>query len=301
MGNEVDPLLDKIEQRLFKLRDPEEGNRRGTCSELLYYLNYTKTLSMSQYDAFLIKAVNQVFAEFTPDADIVLMTLGLLDGYNYRVILRHTDRRIKFLKESPYLGSKKSSYDEADKSRRGSYEKTIRECENQKLHLLAKYLESIQGQVKEFLDDIDNYIDGRKAILPTPSYIEGKPLQDRIKQAVITFSISNKKLFTTKNNIVINKNNEYEMTVDLPTDVSLHKKGKISTLAIFIFVLLFASLSIHTLSYTHKDMLVKTQETDMEYQTKNDIIKNDERFNQKLNAKSTAGSFSENNYSVASF
>lgn len=88
MANEEDSLLDKIEKKLFRLRDPKDDDSRySVCYDLLEYLNYTKDLSMFKYDAFLIKAVNKVFGEFTPDADIVLMALGLLDGYNYRIIL----------------------------------------------------------------------------------------------------------------------------------------------------------------------------------------------------------------------
>lgn len=290
-------LLANIIQELENLRDPkQEDSRRGTYYELLDLLGYKKKLHIWKYDAFLIKAVDQCFAVSTPDADIVLMALGLLDGYSYREISKHTDRRVKYLKETTYLGSKKVPYDKADDRKRESYEKTIREkSENPKLHKLAEYLGGIHGQVDKFLDDINDYIDGKMAILPTPSYIKRKPLGDRIKKAVINFFLLGKEIFTTERTIEINKDNKYEININLT-------KEAITILSnATICMLLCISIPITTTIYTQKYTIVETQETDMEYQTKNDITKAHERANQKLDAKPTAGLSSENDTPVSSF
>lgn len=311
MGNVDDILLKDIEDSLFQLRD-SVGNPYDAYEKLFSYLDDKLDLKFFEWEVVLIRAIKQVFKNFTLDADIVLMTLGLLDGYSYKVIYRHTDRRIKFLRETAYLGFQKPPYDEASKSKQESYRKTIRNDENERLHILANFLKDNRRKLGDFLVDIEDYTDDGMAILPTPGYIEGKPLRNRKKKAVITFSISKQKLFTTNSDIVINKDDEYEMAVDLSTAINFHKKRKISTLSTVILVLLFTSLSMTTIIYTQKNTLDKSQEPNMEnqagddtgrkYQTKDDIMGVLERTGQKLEVRPyTLGSSSENGNTVSPF
>lgn len=311
MENVDDTLLKDIEDSLCQLRD-SVGNPYDAYEKLFSYLDNKLELKFFEWEVILIRAIKQAFKNFTLDADIVLMTLGLLDGYSYKVIYRHTDRRIKFLRETTYLGFQKTPYDEADKSKQESYRKTIRNDENEKLHILAIFLKDNRKKLGNFLVDIEDYTDDGMAILPIPSYIEGKPLRDRKKKAVITFSVSKQKLFTTSSDIVINKDDGYEMAVDLSKAINFHKKRKISTLSTVIFVLLFTPLSITTLIYTQKNTLDKRQEQNMEnqpgddtgreYQTKEDIMGVLGRAEPKLETRPyTLDSSPENGNTVSPF
>lgn len=181
------------------------------------------------------------------------------------------------------MGSKKDSYDEVDKGRRESYEKTIRErSENPKLHSLAKYLEGIQDQVEEFLDDIDNYIDGKTAILPTPSYISKKPPRKRAMTAVIKYIFSGEEKFSTSQDIVINKNNECEITIELAKGIATRSSAK--PFMLFCVLVLCVSVLTTVLSLEHTSN--KVQETGMEYQAEESIRKNIENNNFKWDISS---------------
>lgn len=328
-----DNLLKKVKSLLRDLREIGKNGRLGTYENLFYELNdnlpetlqesqrslkYVSKLKLrtSKCDAFLIIVVNQVFGVYTPDADIVLMSLGLLEGYSYRTIYSHIDRRKKFLKNSPYLGVNGERYNGNDEKANEKCETTFRkDRESPRIDQLAKFLVDKKKHINDIFNEInsniDDYIDKKGfAILQAPSYIEGKPLRDRKKRAVITFSISKRELFTTSSDIIINEDDGYEMAVDLPEDVDLHKKRKISTLATFIFVLFFTSLSITTLIYTQKNTLDKSQDPNMEnrpgddtgreYQTKEDIMGVLERAEPKLETRPYAlDSLPENGNTVS--
>ncbi|WP_289201993.1 hypothetical protein [Parabacteroides goldsteinii] len=295
--------LDKLSKTLRELRETQSETRQALYDNIFYYLNVSEKKDTYIAEAFLIKTANRLFGEFTTDADTALMALGLLEGYDYNSAKNCKQRRIKFLKESMYLAKKgKTPYLEADEELQSHYEDSLRATDEPDLLLeMANFMLKPENHSQGFISDINKYIDDGVAVFPIPGYIKRKPLKNRIKKAVITFSRSKGELFTASSDIVINKDGDYEMAIDLPTDVDFHKKRKISTPTAVIVVLLFTSLSITTISYTHKDMSVRTQETDTEYQTRDDIIEIYERANKKLNAKPAADSFTENNYSVASF
>lgn len=306
--------LDKLWETLRFLRETQSETRQALYNKIFFTLGYSKYPDTYVAEAFLIKTANTLYGEFTTDADTALMALGLLDGYDYNSAKSANDRRIKFLKESMYLAQKgKGSYSDADEDTRLNYISNLRATDEYNLLLeMANFMLKPQNHSQEFISDIDKYIDDGVAVFPIPGYIKRKPLRDRKKKAVITFSSSKQKLFTASSDIIINKDDGYEMTIDLPTDVSLHKKGKISMLSTVIFLLFFTSLSITTIIYTQKNTLDKSQEPNMEYQTgddtgrsyqtKDDIMGVLERTGQKLEVRPyTLDSSSENGNTVSPF
>ena len=300
--------------RLFiKLRELKGDCRMTFCYDILAYLEYEAELPLCKIDALFIKAVEKELGEFNIEADIVLMALGLLDGCDYNVSLQIKGRREIFLRESTYIKKDKTPYDGATDDDKKRYIDNLRNSEDNGLLILSKFLLRNKNRINEFLNDIDGYIDDGVAVFPTPSYIKRKPLRDRKKKAVITFSRGSKReLFTTSSDIVINRDGEYEMTVDLSKAINLHKKRKISTLSTVIFVLLFTSLSMTTIFYTQKNTLDKSQEPNMEnqpgddtgrkYQAKEDIMGVLERTEQKLETRPcTLDSSLENGNTVSPF
>lgn len=285
----------KLRKLLINLRELKGECRTTFCYDILAYLEYEAELSTCKIDAFFIKAVRKKFGEFNIEADIVLMALGLLDGCDYNVSLQIKGRREIFLRESTYLKQDKSSYDKATDDDKKKYIDNLRNSEDNELLLLSKFLIKNKDKMKEFLNDIDDFIDDGIAIFPTPSYLKRKPLQDRIRQAIVKFFLLGKRLFAIKSDIAINKNDEYEININLT-------KEAIAILSnATICMLLCISIPITTTIYTQKYTIVETQETDMEYQTKNDITKTYERANQKLDAKPTTDLSSENDAPVSSF
>lgn len=281
---------------LKKLRELKGDCRMTFCYDILEYLGYEAELPTCKVDAFFIKAIGGKFGEFNIEADIVLMSLGLLDGCNYNVSLHIGGRREIFLKESTYLKQDKISYDDATDDDKEKYIDNLRKSEDNGLLILSKFLIKYKNRIEDFLNDIDGYIDDGVAIFPIPSYIKRKPLRDRVRTAVIKYFLLGKEILAARRDIVINGNNEYEVRVDLTKDAM----AIISNAAICI--LLCISLPFSTTIYTQKYMLAKSQEADMELQTEDDAIKILEMANQKLNAKPyAAGSSSENDKPVSSF
>lgn len=283
----------------------EDNDRYIHYQEILDYIECDTKLSMLKTDALLIKAVEKRFGESNTVADIVLMDLGLLEGYNYNVETTITNRREKFLRESDFLIHDDIPYTNAPKNQQKSYQRRLESLENNFLLRLAKFLYRPTNR-NNLLSNIEDYIDDGVAILPTPSYIKRKPLRDRIKKAVIKYFLSGRQILTLEKDIVINKNNEYEIKVDLTKDAN-------AILSMIVAcIILCISLPIYTTFYIQKDTLSKSQELNIEYQTRDDTgrkyqTKDDitgvlERAGQKLEARPyTLDSSSENGNTVSPF
>lgn len=201
---------DNLHHLLIDLREPKKLTRQALHEKILKILNYPKRLTVPQMDAFLIKAVYETFGDSTTEADIVLMALGLLDGYNYRSEPKIMERRAEYLRKSEYL-----SYNNAIEKTQKHYRDNLRKSEDPRLLQLAEFLLSLRNNVDSFLSDIDNYMDGKsRANLPTPSYIERKRLQDETI-VVVRYLVSGRNFLTTEQKSPINKDNKCEVKIDL--------------------------------------------------------------------------------------
>lgn len=118
-------------QLLVQVRDAV--NRRDCSVKFFHKLGYngSELPTVPQLDALLIKVVVEKFGE-TVRADMLLMSFGLLQGYEYE-LYSITDRRTKFLRESPYLQQNKKSkikdYDKANPEQREKAQDSLRNTE----------------------------------------------------------------------------------------------------------------------------------------------------------------------------
>lgn len=197
----------------IELRQGEYG-RFASYQDIMSSIGYNDELDTPIIDAFLIKAVKKKFGTFNTEADIILMDLGLLEGYDYNVEITITSRRAKYLQESKYLIHDNIPYSDATKSTQRKYQKRLEENEDKLLLRLAAYLNNLKD-IEKFLNDIGNYMVNGVANLPTPSYIKRKGLHDRVITAVIKYLLLGKEIFMVKDEKTINRNNECEITVNL--------------------------------------------------------------------------------------
>lgn len=259
----------------------EDNDRYRHYQEILGYIECDTELSMLKTDALLIKAVEKRFGESNTVADIVLMDLGLLEGYNYNVETTITNRREKFLRESDFLIHDDIPYSNAPKNQQKSYQRRLESLENNFLLRLAEFLYRPRNR-NNLLRNIEDYIDDGVAILPTPSYISKKPPRKRAMTAVIKYIFSGEEKFSTSQDIVINKNNECEITIELAKGIATRSSTK--PFIFFCVLVLCASGLTATLSREHTSN--KVQETDMEYQAEESIRKNIENNNFKWDISS---------------
>lgn len=167
--------VDEIAKILRKIPDSQKHDRRDCCVRLLDELGYKKNTSVSnvKFDAFLIKAVREWF-DVSPNADIVLMALGLLEGYEHdKVLIRN--RRKKYLRESRHLQmnsrSGVKSYDDATEDEQKKLIENLGKSEGRQIASLAEFL--LKQNIAEYIETLDGYItkgENPKAILPKPSY-----------------------------------------------------------------------------------------------------------------------------------
>lgn len=241
-----------IKKMFIELRKRED-NRLTCYVDILSYLGYESDLDMPIIDAFFIKAVEKTFGKLKHEADIVLMALGLLEGYDYTIETIISDRRAKYLQESYYLQHDNPAYINASKEDKDKYKRRLESTEDKMLLKLSIFLNRLQDnkklkgkpqdneKIRKFLVDIDKYMDDGVAILPIPSYIKRRPLQDRIKMAVIKYIFLDNEAFIERHHILINRNNECEIEIDLSKKLTDELKKKfvhaLSAVAVSFFVI----------------------------------------------------------------
>lgn len=110
MSTETKDKLDSLSKALYSLRrDNDSKEKTQSIKEsILENLGYQKNskefqeISDAEFNSFVIKVVMECFGKGLK-SDIILMSSGLLAGYNYHRLLKLTARRNKFLEESNYL------------------------------------------------------------------------------------------------------------------------------------------------------------------------------------------------------
>lgn len=174
---------------LKNLRDPmsTHGDSWEEASkDMLKQLGFeTSKWTTNRIDAFLIKAVHEKFGTLNIETDIMLMALGLMDGYdhNCHVTKKIADRRAKYLRETDYLSNESIPYDDANKNIKSTYQERLRKSEEDpRFLLLAKSILSHKNNMEEYITETNDYIakigKNEIAILPTPSYVVREAYQN---------------------------------------------------------------------------------------------------------------------------
>lgn len=231
------PLYELLEA-LKGLKECEKDPREHLYNMIFYTLkikNYEK-IDTSKKEAFLIKVANKLFGKYTFDADTTLMILGLLEGYEHIFIKSGAKRGEKYLKESPFLvnseGRNDASYDEADDELKVKYIDRLRKKEESLLLEMADFMITQSYHIEEFLEDIDDYIDGDAAIFPTPGYIKRKQARGWL-DIILNYLIMGIKVSAGKGRATLNKNSEYEMNVPLPGKFTITVASSMIVLSLF--------------------------------------------------------------------
>lgn len=230
----IDDCAEDLLKRFIELRERVYG-RSASYDEIMSYLGCKTELDTPIIDAFLIKAVKKRFGTSNIEADIVLMDLGLLKGYDYNVELTITDRRAKFLQESHYLIHDKDSYSDASKSKKKTYLKRLEANEDRLLLRLAAFLNKLRD-IEVFLGDIDKYMDDGVPNMPAPSYMKRQWFVGKAMTAIIKYLVLGKEFFTSRQKTMINKNNECEIEVDLTERIILMASASIGVFVLFLTV-----------------------------------------------------------------
>lgn len=218
--SEGTPLCELYET-LKCLRECETDPREQLYNMIFYNLKIKDCEKIDTFkkEVFLIKVANKLFGKYTPDADTVLMILGLLEGYEYVFIESGAKRGVKYLKESSFLvnseGRSDVSYDEADDKLKKNYIDRLRKKEESLLLEMADFMIAQSLHIEEFLEDIDAYIDGDVAIFPTPGYIKRDPAHTWL-DIILYYLVMGMKVSGGKGRASLNENKEYEMNVPLP-------------------------------------------------------------------------------------
>lgn len=168
--------IDAVAAELIAIRDQGKHDRKGCFIKFFHALDerLNITVSIAKTDALLIKATRERF-DVSSDADIVLMSLGLLRGYEYQD-MPLLDRRRKYLRESNYLQtnsrSKNKNFDNASEKEKNRLIDNLRKTgEDDLIRSLAEFL--LEQNIAEYIKDLGGYITKSKtprAILPKPSY-----------------------------------------------------------------------------------------------------------------------------------
>lgn len=168
--------IDAVAAELSAIRDQGKHDRKGCFIKFFHALDESLniTVSIAKTDALLIKATRERF-DVSPDADIVLMALGLLQGYKYQE-MSLLNRRKKYLRESNYLQTHSRSENKifnnaSEKEKERLLDNLRKTGEDGLIWSLAEFL--LKQNIAEYIEDLDGYITkskNPKAILPKPSY-----------------------------------------------------------------------------------------------------------------------------------
>lgn len=142
------------------LKALRQDNYEGAKATVPHALGLEQNLDIFQLKAFLIKATKDRWSE-TKESDMVLMALGLLDGYYYNTeyleninpseIAKIGERRDKYLQYGPYVRTK-------DGRRYASYDA----IEGEKKKAVIK--NALGQQDGRLLDELADFIDGIKDV-----------------------------------------------------------------------------------------------------------------------------------------
>lgn len=218
------------------LKECKKDDRGKLYSEIFKILEYPEVENMEAFkqEAYLIKIANATFVAFTEKTDIALMSLGLLKGYEYRILKTGTERRLKYLKESPYLARGKGDkipYDVADDDLKGTYENRLRKAEVRVFFSMADFMLQPKHYTKEYIDAVDGYIYNKQALFPEPSY---KKIQAyNHLDVILNFLVMGRSISREKERASLNKDKEYEVIVKLPDKVVSAITVLFMTLCIF--------------------------------------------------------------------
>ena len=142
----------------------------------------------------------------------------------------------KYLKESPFLvnseGRSDVSYDEADDGLKTNYIDRLRKKEESLLLEMADFMITQAYHIEEFLEDIDDYIDGDAAIFPTPGYIRRNP-EHNLLDIILNYLVMGIKFSKGKGRASLNENKEYEMNVPLPEGITITVAASIIVICLF--------------------------------------------------------------------
>ena len=160
-----------LAEDLRDVRDQAKNRRKNCANKVLERLGYikSKSISIEQFDALLIRAINQSLG-ISRDADVLLMAFGLMRDYHYGKIILIGDRRQKYLAESNYLEThprKQIPYANATKEQKEKLEDNLRKAEDVRIKSLARFLSD-----QDFPQYIDDNI--QPIAIPQPSYISLK-------------------------------------------------------------------------------------------------------------------------------
>ncbi len=231
----VSTPLDELWRALKSLRECKLDTRQGLYDIIFNTLEYNKKIDLFEQEAFLIKVANRRFGEYTPDADIALMALGLLEGYEYHFFQTGKNRRIKYLRKSPYLMNsegKDASYDKADDSLKNNYEGRLRRYVEPDILLeMADFMLKPPNHTEEFITDVGDYINGKTAIFPIPGYIKRK--RSGCLNIILNYLVMGRRFSRGKGHASLNENSEYEMDVPWPENLTITVATSIIILCVF--------------------------------------------------------------------
>lgn len=153
---------------LRAIRNQRKNSRKHCVNLVLERLGYaySKSVSIEQFDAILIRAIDQHLGK-SIEADVLLMSFGLLQGYYYNNIKSIGARRVKYLTESNYLSADSPEggpYIDATDELKGKLEERLRRAEDRLTESLAMFLseQKIEDYIKENI---------APTAIPQPSYI----------------------------------------------------------------------------------------------------------------------------------
>lgn len=138
-------------------------------------------ISTDQFQALFIKAVDQYYVRGCLNADLVLMSAGLLKGYSYKVYDNITDRRNRYCEKSDYL--KYNPYKDitvfqalSTEQKKGCRDRLERQ-ENKVFFEIAQFLS--KQDIPKYKIEIDDYIETANGKitslkLPLPSYLQNE-------------------------------------------------------------------------------------------------------------------------------
>lgn len=220
--NSQESPIKLVNKKLKKIRN--SSDRYKLYYEVFDLLGYNMELGYKDFkqykiEAFLIVSVIQVFQTYTNNTDILLIALGLMDGYDHEII-GITDRRIKYLRDSNYLKLQgKSPYDEVNNDEQNDYIDQLRKAEDKLFPDLTSYLYSQGKNIEKLIIENNEYMKkvGTEWIvaLPTPYYIKSKRIKSS-RNLEIIYTIDGK--YNNSVQVPIPISAWAPITIDVPND-----------------------------------------------------------------------------------
>jgi len=150
------------------LKALRQDNYEGAKATVPHALGLEQNLDIFQLKAFLIKATKDRWSE-TKESDMILMALGLLDGYYYNTkyleninpseIAKIGERRDKYLRYGPYVrtkdGRRYASYDAIEEDEeKADIKNALGQQDGRLLDKLAGFIDEIED-VKQYIKNAE--------------------------------------------------------------------------------------------------------------------------------------------------